>query len=101
MNEQLVTQNKNKLLLGILISLFFLLQFQLWIGKGSLLEVGKFYSQVNGQKQKNQSLLNRNKELEVRIDDLRKNPGAIEELARKRLGMIKKDEAFFFTVKQK
>lgn len=101
MNQEMHIQKKQKWLLGILITLFFVLQFQLWIGKGSLLEVSRYHNEIEAQNQENQQLVKRNTELEMRIKDLRSHPEAVEELARTRLGMVKKDEAFFFTIKQK
>lgn len=89
-----------KILVIILVILLLLLQYRLWIGDGSLLEVHRLQSQVEEQQQKNEKLRERNRTLEADVKDLKKGIKAIEERARSELGMIHKDETFFQAIEE-
>jgi cell division protein FtsB len=78
----------------ILAGLLLLLQYPLWVGKGSWLKVRELDRQVAGQKEANQRLKARNDALDAEVRDLKEGLGAIEERARTELGMIKQDEVF-------
>jgi cell division protein FtsB len=79
----------------ILIALLLLLQYPLWLGKGSWLRVWDLHRQVEAQKQVNQQTQTRNAVLNAEVLDLKQGTAAIEERARSELGMIKRDEVFF------
>ena len=79
----------------ILIALIALLQYPLWLGKGSWLKVWEFDQQVITQHEINQKLQIRNATLDAEVRDLKQGSDAIEERARSELGMIKQDEIFF------
>ncbi len=79
----------------ILVALIALLQYSLWLGKGSWLRVWQVDQQVKAQKATNQSLQARNASLDAEVRDLKQGYSAIEERARSELGMIKQDEVFF------
>ena len=72
-----------------------LLQYPLWLGKGSWLRVWDLDRQLAEQKLANQALAARNSQLAAEVNDLKTGYGAIEARARYELGMIKKDEIFF------
>ena len=74
------------------------LQFQLWIGDDSVRSLNLLEKQVAEQKSINMSLEDRNKKLEIEIDDLKTGVEAIEERARSELGMIEQGETFFLIV---
>jgi len=84
----------------ILITLILLLQYPLWLGKGSWLKVWDVDRQVDAQKRINQQTEMRNAALDAEVRDLKQGTEAIEERARSELGMIKRDEVFFQIVGQ-
>jgi cell division protein FtsB len=71
-----------------------LLQYPLWLGKGSWLKVSELDKQVAAQRAGNAKLKARNDALDAEVRDLKQGTEAIEERARMELGMIKKDEVF-------
>ncbi len=79
----------------IFVILIALLQYPLWLGKGSWLRVWELNRQVDTQQKKNTALKARNDTLNAEVSDLKSGKAAIEELARSELGMIKQDEVFF------
>jgi len=85
----------------ILAAILLLLQYPLWLGKGSWLKVWDLNRQVEQQQQVNQMSAARNALLDAEVRDLKQGTEAIEERARSELGMIKRDETFFqFTENQ-
>ena len=87
----------NKLLLLLLLLLLYL-QYQLWIGDGSLQDVWELHQEVELQRQKNIELRERNAALEAEVTDLQQGLDAIEEHAREDLGMVKEGETFYQVV---
>ena len=84
-----------KLLALTLLALIALLQYPLWLGKGSWLRVWDVDQQLRAQRDTNQKLRARNAALDAEVRDLKQGLDAIEERARSELGMIKHDEIFF------
>lgn len=87
-----------KALTLILVILIALLQYPLWLGKGSWLRVWELNRKVAEQQDKNAALKARNDALNAEVTDLKSGRAAIEERARSELGMIKQDEVFFQVV---
>jgi len=79
----------------ILATLLLLLQYPLWIGKGSWLKVWDLNRQLEAQQQVNLQTQARNALLDAEVRDLKQGTAAIEERARSELGMIKRDEVFY------
>jgi cell division protein FtsB len=79
----------------ILVVLLLLLQYPLWLGKGSWLKVWDLHRQVEAQQEANQLAQTRNAVLDAEVRDLKQGTAAIEERARSELGMIKRDEVFY------
>lgn len=79
----------------ILTVLLLLLQYPLWIGKGSWLKVWDMNRQLEAQQQVNQQTRTRNELLDAEVRDLKQGTEAAEERARSELGMIKRDEVFY------
>lgn len=77
-----------------------LLQYPLWLGKGSWLRVWNVSQQISSQKEKNKALKQRNETLSAEVRDLKQGNAAIEERARSELGMIKEDEVFYQVINQ-
>ena len=82
----------------ILLALLLLLQYPLWLGKGSWLKVWDMGKQVEAQKQINDQTQKRNVALDAEVRDLKNGTEAIEERARSELGMVKPGEIFFQVV---
>ncbi len=82
----------------ILLALLLLLQYPLWLGKGSWLKVWDIGQQVEAQKQINEQTQKRNAALDAEVRDLKSGTEAIEERARSELGMTKQSEIFFQVV---
>lgn len=79
----------------VLIALIALIQYPLWLGKGSWLQVSTFEQDIVQAQEENLKLQNRNMIFHAEINDLKQGTDAIEERARNDIGMIKKDEIFF------
>lgn len=79
----------------VLVIIILLLQYPLWLGKGSWLKVWDVDRQVDEQKKINQQTQLRNAGLDGEVRDLKQGSEAIEERARSELGMVKRDEVFF------
>ena len=84
-----------KVLTLIFVILIALLQYPLWLGKGSWLRVWDLSRQLATQQEKNGALKARNETLDAEVRDLKSGRAAIEERARSELGMIKQDEVFY------
>lgn len=84
-----------KLLALVLATMIALIQYPLWLGKGSWLRVWEVDQQIRAQRETNQKLHARNAVLDAEVGDLKQGFDAIEERARSELGMIKQDEMFF------
>ena len=82
-----------------LAALIVLLQYPLWLGKGSWQRVAELERQVEEQKAVNARLKARNDHLDAEVRDLKQGTDAIEERARTDLGMIRKDETFYQVVR--
>ncbi len=89
-----------KALTLIFVILIALLQYPLWLGKGSWLRVWNVNQQINNQKDKNKAFKQRNETLGAEVRDLKQGNAAIEERARSELGMIKQDEVFYQVIDQ-
>jgi len=84
-----------KALSVLLVALIALIQYPLWLGKGSWFRVWEVDSQIKSQRDKNARLQTRNDILDAEVRDLKQGLDAIEERARSELGMIRHDEIFF------
>jgi cell division protein FtsB len=84
-----------RLLTLALAALIGLIQYPLWLGKGSWLRVWELDQQIQSQRAINQRLQARNGSLDAEVRDLKQGLEAIEERARSELGMVKQDEIFF------
>ena len=84
-----------KVLTLTLAALIVLIQYPLWLGKGSWFRVWEVDQQIRAQREANRQLQARNSALEAEVRDLKVGLDAIEERARSELGMIRQDEIFF------
>ena len=83
-----------RLILTGLIVLLVLIQYPLWLGKGSWLRVWDLSRQLDSALVKEQQLKDRNAKLASEVQDLKEGTGAVEERARYELGLIKDNEVF-------
>ena len=79
----------------VLVLLIALLQYPLWLGKGSWLRVWDLNQKIEQKKEANTKLKERNDMLDAEVRDLKQGYAAIEERARSELGMVKQDEVFY------
>jgi cell division protein FtsB len=84
-----------KILAGILGALILLIQYPLWLGKGSWMRAWEVDRQLSVQHGKNLQLERRNAGLAAEVNDLKTGTEAIEERARYELGLVRGDEIFF------
>lgn len=87
-----------RVLLCVLVVFLIVLQFNLWVGEGSVSQLRDLDSQVDVQKQDNLVLKERNDELENEVLDLKNGLDAVEERARKEFGMVKEGETLYIVV---
>jgi cell division protein FtsB len=80
----------------VLAVLIVLLQYPVWLGKGSWLQVWEFGRELATQQEINERLKTRNATLDAEVRDLKQGYEAIEERARAQLGMVRQDEVFFY-----
>ena len=89
-----------KALTLVFVILIALLQYPLWLGKGSWLRVWDLNRQISEQQQNNNTLKLRNETLDAEVRDLKSGQAAVEERARSELGMVKQDEVFYQVIDQ-
>jgi len=83
-----------KLLAFTLITMLAMLQYDLWVGEGSLASAWQLERAIETQQQENARLQTRNDTLAAEVQDLKGGLAAIEERARSELGMAKEQETF-------
>jgi cell division protein FtsB len=90
-----------RILQVLLILIILGLQIRLWVGQGSLAEISRLDGAIVVQETENAALENRNQELLTEVEELKNGTDAIEEMARRDLGLIKEGETFFMIVEPK
>jgi cell division protein FtsB len=84
-----------KILGAILCALIVLIQYPLWVGKGGWVRAWQLEKDLASHKNRNGELEARNAALAAEVRDLKQGSEALEERARRELGMVKSDEIFF------
>lgn len=87
--------------IALLTALILVLQYDLWVGKGSIQEVRELEAAIASQRDENHLLKERNDTLRAEVLDLKTGQEAVEERVRTELGMIRKDEIFFHIIEKK
>lgn len=77
------------------------LQYKLWFAGSGIPEIYRLQAAVDQQLVRNRTLRNNNLALEAEVRDLKSGGQAIEELARRDLGMVKEGEVFYQFVPKK
>jgi cell division protein FtsB len=90
-----------RILLAILLLVLIALQLKLWLGEGGYRDARRLEERVAEQARENETLEQRNRELQAEVEDLRRGLQAVEERARSELGMVKEGEEFFQVVPEK
>jgi cell division protein FtsB len=85
-----------KWLAVVLAGLLALLQYRLWLGEGGMAELDQVRQRVAAQEAVNAPWRARNQRLAAEVVDLKTGLDAIEEHARSDLGMVRRDEQFFW-----
>lgn len=86
--------------MSVLFVLLVGLQQRLWLGDGSLEEVRDLERRTRAQQGENEGYVERNRALDAEVRDLKGGLEAIEERARRELGMTRKDETFYLLVEE-
>lgn len=84
-----------RLVTFILLLLLVMVQFQLWVGEDSLAGVWRLERDIERQKTENVELRQRNERLAAEVEDLKTGLAAVEERARRELGMVHEDETYY------
>lgn len=71
-----------------------LLQYPLWLGDRTLFKKRELQAQLREAEQRNQKDRDRNETLAAAVEDLRSGLSAVEETARRKLGMVREEEIF-------
>lgn len=85
---------QNRIVPLILIVLLAVLHGQLWFGRGSVPNVARLQSEIDGKKRDNAQAALANDRLAADIRDLREGLEIVEEKARSELGMVRSNEIF-------
>ncbi len=89
-----------KLFVVFLVTVFMILQYQLWIDRDGVRKLVHLSDRIEDQTAKNQQLYERNEVLAAEVEDLKSGFDAIEERARMELGMIREGETFFQVIEK-
>ncbi len=87
-----------KTIVGVLVILLIVLQYQLWFKSGGLIELMHLRKHVAALQQENVVLSDRNVALAAEVQDLKQGHEAIEARARSELGLVKQGELFYQVV---
>ena len=90
-----------KMILGTLLVLLLLLQYEFWFSDGGMKTVWAMQKNISKQEKTNAQLDKRNQVLIAEIKDLQSGNAAIEARARNDLGMVKKNEVFYEVVRSR
>jgi cell division protein FtsB len=84
-----------RVLIAILLFLVVVVQYRIWVGADSLVDVWQLEQAVAAQREENQRLRIRNQQLAAEVRDLKNGLAAVEARAREELGMVRKDETLY------
>jgi cell division protein FtsB len=82
-------------LIVILLVLIIIVQYRIWVGKDSLVDVWQLDQAVSAQREENQRLKLRNQQLAAEVRDLKDGLAAVEARAREELGLVRKGETLY------
>lgn len=79
----------------LLVSAAIAIQWPLWFGKGGISRMHSLEAELTSIRESNDRLRAENDAVAAEIESLESGSGAVEERARMRLGMVRKDEVLF------
>jgi cell division protein FtsB len=82
----------SRVVAALLIGLLAVVQAQLWLGRGSVVDVAQMRKKLDEQKARNAAAQQANEQLEAEVRDLQEGLETVEEKARSELGMVKPNE---------
>ncbi|MDF1781379.1 MAG: septum formation initiator family protein [Alcanivoracaceae bacterium] len=91
---------RRQIVLALIALVLLVLQGRLWLGEGSLRHKTSLEKRVAELSAENQKLSDRNQLLAADVQDLKKGLDAVEEIARKDLGMVRNGETFFLVIEK-
>ena len=95
-------RSRNRILAGALLVFALIgLQYRLWFGDGGVTAIIELRGAIDSQKEENERLYARNRELEAEVIDLKTGLESIEYRARRDLGMTRTDETFYQIVERR
>ncbi len=89
-----------RIILYALGGLLLLLQYPLWFGSGGIVSLWQLQQEIRIQQAENAQLRERNQTLTAEVSDLKSGYDALEERARRELGMVKKGEVFYQVIER-
>ena len=84
-----------RVLIVILLVFIITVQYRIWVGKDSLVDVWQLEHAVSAQREENQRLKLRNQQLAAEVRDLKDGLAAVEARAREELGLVRKGETLY------
>ena len=84
---------------ALLIGLLAVVQAQLWLGRGSVVDVAQMQRRLEDQKARNAVAQEANERLGAEVRDLQEGLEMVEEKARSELGMVKPNEIYVHIAK--
>lgn len=91
---------RRQVLLAVLALVLLALQARLWLGEGSLRHVAALEQTVASRQAENRQLFERNRLMAADVADLKSGLDAVEEIARRDLGLIREGETFFLMLEE-
>jgi len=82
----------SRVVAALLIGLLAVVQAQLWLGRGSVVDVAQMRKKLEDQKARNAAAQQANEQLAAEVRDLQEGLETVEEKARSELGMVKPNE---------
>ena len=83
-----------------LLGLLLLLQYQLWLGEGGVVERSSLEQRVADETELNSTLRERNEALTSQVLELQQGEAMLEAVAREDLGLVQEGEEFYLFVDQ-
>lgn len=84
-----------RLIVLVMVLIFSSLQYKLWFGEETIPAVMRLKTEIMSEEIKLKILEKQNAKLIAEVKDLKNGTEAVEERARRELGMIKEDETFY------
>ena len=89
---------RRQIVLTLLVLALHCMPVRIGMGEGSLRHVAALKQTVATKQSENQLLFERNRLMAADVDDLKSGLDAVEEIARRDLGMIRAGETFFLMI---